>query len=389
MPLDLPSPALLLEIAAFELASALAAAEAGAGRIELCRDASAGGLTPPLEWIEAVMAQTDVPVVAMIRAHADGWTFTDTEHAAMRDDALAAIRAGASGIVWGALRADGTVDEPALRQLVEAVAPHPVVFHRAFDAARDLDEALETLIACGVARVLTGGGAGRALDNVDRLADLVQRAGGRITVMPGGGVRGANVAEIHRRTGAREVHSGASANGDGCVDPVEVRNLRAVLRRAGDSRSEGALDRQVETLGIPRIRRHIALCAGPTKPKCAPAEESLESWTFLKMRLKELGLTGAGGIYRTKANCPAGVPARSHRCSVPGGCVVPLLHARGAGAGHSGAPDRRTPSGRLSDRAAAAANRIVPVASSRQLRRASDYSPSDRRMAPKGIDTSK
>ena len=302
------SPTPVLEIAAFELASALAAAEAGADRVELCRDASAGGLTPPIGWIETVVAQTDVPVVAMIRSHADGWTFADAEHAAMRADAQTAIRAGASGVVWGALQADGTVDADALRQLVEAVTPYPVIFHRAFDAARDLDEALDVLIDCGVTRVLTGGGPGRALDNVDRLAALVQRAGDRITVMPGGGVRAANIAEIFERTGAREGHSGASGAGDGRVDPVEVRNLRAALHRTGGRRkpagdSHGALDRQLESLGIPAIQRHIFLCADPTKPKCAPAEESLASWMFLKARLKELGRTGTGGIYRTKANC--------------------------------------------------------------------------------------
>jgi len=293
----------VLEIAAFELASALAAAEAGADRIELCCDASAGGLTPPLEWIETVTAQTNVPVVAMIRSHADGWTFTDAEHAAMRADAQAAIRAGASGIVWGALRPDGTVDAPALRQLVETVAPHPVVFHRAFDASRDLDEALDVLVDCGVTRVLTGGGPGRATDTADRLAELMQRAGEDLTVMPGGGVRATNVAEIFERTGAREVHSGASSTGDGRVDPAEVRNLRVVLERAGESRAARALDRQVETLGIPTIQRHIFLCADPTKPKCCAGEVSLASWLFLKQRLKDLGLTGAGGVYRTKANC--------------------------------------------------------------------------------------
>ncbi|GAB5534937.1 MAG: hypothetical protein Rubg2KO_11860 [Rubricoccaceae bacterium] len=297
-----PDPA-LLEIAAFELASALAAAEAGADRIELCRDASAGGLTPPMEWIETVTSQTDVPVVVMIRSHADGWTFTEAEHDAMRTDAQAAIRAGASGIVWGALCPDGTVDAPALRQLVDAVAPHPVIFHRAFDAARDLDEALDVLIACGVARVLTGGGPGRALDNADRIADLVRRAGEDLTVMPGGGVRAENVAEIFERTGAREVHSGASLTGDGRVDPAEVRNVRVVLERAGESRAARALDRQVDKLGLSAIQRHIFLCADPTKPKCCAGEVSLASWLFLKQRLKDLELTGAGGIYRTKANC--------------------------------------------------------------------------------------
>jgi (2Fe-2S) ferredoxin len=55
--------------------------------------------------------------------------------------------------------------------------------------------------------------------------------------------------------------------------------------------------------GIPQIRRHILLCADQTRPKCSGREASLASWEFLKARLKELGLVGQGGIYRTKANC--------------------------------------------------------------------------------------
>jgi (2Fe-2S) ferredoxin len=60
---------------------------------------------------------------------------------------------------------------------------------------------------------------------------------------------------------------------------------------------------KAEKLGVPRIRRHIFLCCDQTKPKCADKELSLVSWEYLKRRLKELGLVGAGGVYRTKANC--------------------------------------------------------------------------------------
>ncbi len=218
-----------LEIAAFDLDSALAAGHAGADRIELCRDAAAGGLTPPLDWIERSTTEATVPVVAMIRSHANGWTFTADEHAAMRRDARAAIQAGATGVVWGALRADGALDEPALRALVDTVGPAEVVVHRAFDAARDLDEALDMLLACGVPRVLTGGGPGDAASNLARLAALVQRAGDALTVMPGGGVRAENVAEVVRQSGAREVHSGARIRGGAAVDPAEARRLRAAL----------------------------------------------------------------------------------------------------------------------------------------------------------------
>ena len=63
------------------------------------------------------------------------------------------------------------------------------------------------------------------------------------------------------------------------------------------------LQKLAQSLGIPQIRRHIFLCCDQTKPKCCEKEKSLESWNYLKERLKELNLTGPGGIYRTKANC--------------------------------------------------------------------------------------
>ena len=54
---------------------------------------------------------------------------------------------------------------------------------------------------------------------------------------------------------------------------------------------------------VERIERHLFLCCDQTKPKCAEKAKGLESWEYLKKRLDELGLTGAGGVFRTKANC--------------------------------------------------------------------------------------
>jgi (2Fe-2S) ferredoxin len=57
-------------------------------------------------------------------------------------------------------------------------------------------------------------------------------------------------------------------------------------------------------LGLETYQRHIFLCADQTEPKCAPKERGLESWEFLKRRLKELNLVGPEPlVYRTKANC--------------------------------------------------------------------------------------
>ena len=64
------------------------------------------------------------------------------------------------------------------------------------------------------------------------------------------------------------------------------------------------LSKLVEQLQIKNVRRHILLCADQTKPMCAPKEEGLASWNYLKRRLEELGLTRAEEcVYRTKANC--------------------------------------------------------------------------------------
>ncbi|WP_412069887.1 (2Fe-2S) ferredoxin domain-containing protein [Rubrivirga sp. IMCC43871] len=69
------------------------------------------------------------------------------------------------------------------------------------------------------------------------------------------------------------------------------------------TKTDRALAKQVDALGIPAIQRHILICADASKAKCCDREASLASWTFLKGRLKELGLSEAGGVYRTKANC--------------------------------------------------------------------------------------
>ncbi|SPE51084.1 Ferredoxin, 2Fe-2S [Verrucomicrobia bacterium] len=66
----------------------------------------------------------------------------------------------------------------------------------------------------------------------------------------------------------------------------------------------GTLQATVKALGLERFRRHIFLCADQTEPKCAARAAGLESWEFLKRRLKELQLAGPEPlVYRTKANC--------------------------------------------------------------------------------------
>lgn len=182
----------------------------GANRIELCGAMMVGGLTPSLGTLQEARARTRLPMVCMIRPRAGGFCYTAGEFAAMLRDAELALANGAGGIVFGVLREDGTIDEPRCRELV-AVAQgrgRQTVFHRAFDVVPDQLAALDALIALGITRVLTSGGEPTALDGAARIAGLVRHAAGRIEILPGGGIRDTNVAQLLRATGVRQIHLG-------------------------------------------------------------------------------------------------------------------------------------------------------------------------------------
>ena len=58
-----------------------------------------------------------------------------------------------------------------------------------------------------------------------------------------------------------------------------------------------------EKLGLDGAERMLLLCLDRRRAKCASSQEMLESWKFLKQRLKELKLDGRGGIVRIKMGC--------------------------------------------------------------------------------------
>lgn len=212
--------AILVEACVETAAQARAAVDAGADRVELCRDLGVGGLTPLPDVIRAARAAMPAPLVVMVRERAGSFACTVAEEDAMVARIAEVRAAGADGIVCGVLTADGAVDVPAMRRLVSAAAPLPVTFHRAFDEVADASEALEALVSLGVKRVLTAGGRGPAAQHHDVLRGMVRQAAGRITVMAGGSVRPGNVAALVRDSGVTEVHARMDD------DPGRARALR-------------------------------------------------------------------------------------------------------------------------------------------------------------------
>ncbi|MDG3004995.1 copper homeostasis protein CutC [Paludisphaera mucosa] len=201
----------LVEICVGDLRSAIEAEAGGADRVELCDRLEVGGTTPGAGTIAEACRILSISVHVLIRVRAGDFTPDASELAAMRDDVDVALRMGASGVVFGILLRDGTIDREATARLVELARPMSVTFHKAFDQTPDLDEALETLIELGVDRVLTSGGRPSAEEGVDALARLVATAGDRIGVLVAGRLSVANLLEIVRRTGAHEVHLGSAA----------------------------------------------------------------------------------------------------------------------------------------------------------------------------------
>ncbi len=197
----------LVEACVDSLESAIAAAEGGAGRLELCAQLDVGGTTPSAELISAVKGAVPVPVFVMIRPRGGSFVYTPAEADQMRKSIDAALSLGADGLVFGALNEIGDVNRALTRELVTRSAFHPVTFHRAFDEARSQATAFEAIVECGVDRVLTGGGPGPAADGIDMLRDLVYESLGRITIMAGGKVRGENARSLVDQTGVTELHA--------------------------------------------------------------------------------------------------------------------------------------------------------------------------------------
>ena len=212
---------LQIEICAENLEGAVAAFEGGADRVELCSDLGQDGLTPSLDTLQEVKNSIPIPVMAMVRPKADGFVPSVDDREAIEMDLARVLDAGADGVVLGILTPEGRIDQAALAYLVEKAHGKPVTFHKAFDQIPDLEEGLESLVRCGVRRVLTSGGEATALEGTARLAGLVSQAGDRITVMPGGGVRAGHARDLALQTGARAIHSGLDRN----PTPTSVREL--------------------------------------------------------------------------------------------------------------------------------------------------------------------
>jgi copper homeostasis protein len=217
---------LRVEVCVDSVEGAIAAQDGGAVRVELCDNLFEGGTTPSAGTIALARHHLQIDLNVIIRPRGGDFCYSEIEFAVMRHDIEQAKRLGANGVVIGLLTPDGDIDVQRTRTLIELARPLSVTFHRAFDVCRDPFAALETLIDLGVDRLLTSGQESSVLEGLDLIAESVRRAGDRLIIMPGGGIREYHVAKIVAQTGVTEIHVSARST---VSSPMIHRNGRVFM----------------------------------------------------------------------------------------------------------------------------------------------------------------
>ena len=199
----------ILEVCVDSLASARAAQAGGADRLEFCSALAVGGLSPYPELLRQIKAECTLPVRCLMRPRAGDFLYTKEEIDLLCAQIETLRSAGADGFVIGALTADGTLDRPAMAQLLAACGDKPVTLHRCIDVSRDLAETYRTAAELGMDTVLTSGGAASCRQGTAALAELLRLRDSLQgpEVLIGAGVNAAVITELRAALpGARAFH---------------------------------------------------------------------------------------------------------------------------------------------------------------------------------------
>lgn len=214
---------LTTEVVVYNIESALNAQRGGADRVELCDNPGGGGTTPSFGTIQVLRKELDISLFVMIRPREGDFCYSDLEFEAMQKDIERSKELGADGVVFGILTKEGTIDVERCRELVALAQPLQVTCHRAFDMTKEPYAALEDCIEAGFDRILTSGQQAQAHDGITLIAELVKKAGDRISIMAGCGVNEDTVEDIISQTKVNEIHLAA---GESRPSLMEYKNVQ-------------------------------------------------------------------------------------------------------------------------------------------------------------------
>ena len=205
-----------------------------ADRIELNCALELGGLTPSAATVKQAVGLSK-PVIAMVRPRGAGFVYKKAKKETMFEDAKLFLDYGVSGIVFGSLNKDQTVDAAFTEKMVQLIHSYgkEAVFHRAFDETPDLFAACETLVSLGIDRILTSGGKPDVLKGADVIEKLIREYGERIEILPGGGVSEANIRSVLEKTASKQIHMSAKVmmEQSGTYPAVSAQRIRNILNQ--------------------------------------------------------------------------------------------------------------------------------------------------------------
>lgn len=208
----------ILEACVDSVESALAAAEGGATRLELCSNLIIGGTTPSPWLFKEIRKHTDIRIHALIRPRFGDFCYTDSEFSIIKQAVADFRELGAEGVVIGVLKPDGTLNMEQMKELMDAAGDMSVTLHRAFDVCVDPYETMEQAIELGIDTILTSGQKNVCTEGADLLRDLVEKSKGRITIQVGSGVSAEVIQKMYPLTNATAYHMSGKVTLDSVME---------------------------------------------------------------------------------------------------------------------------------------------------------------------------
>lgn len=206
----------ILECCVDSVESAIAAAEGGADRLELCAALVIGGISPGIALLEQVRAHCKLPVRVLLRPRFGDFLYTDYEFQILKKEVALFREAGAEGVVIGCLQADGGLHMEQMRELIDKAGDMKITLHRAYDVCADPIKAYEQARELGIDTILTSGQEKECLLGLPLLKqlDALQKETGGPRIMAGAGVTPEVIRQFREQTDITCYHLSAKKTVD-------------------------------------------------------------------------------------------------------------------------------------------------------------------------------
>ena len=223
----------IVECCANSVSSALTAIQAGANRIELCKNLENGGETPDYSDILELRNLTNLDLHILILPKANNFIYTNKDFKKIIEDVQFCKKNNINGVVIGALNKDLSINMKQTKELVEIARPMRVTFHRAFDTISKLENDLNKIIECGCDYLLTSGQKPNVDDGLNNISKLVKESSKKIKIIAGGGVNHNNVESLYK-IGVREFHLSGTLKNKSKILETDYNLINLLVKKLRD-----------------------------------------------------------------------------------------------------------------------------------------------------------